>query len=70
MTTKNAVKKLTTELKSDSSFRESYKANIAIAFIDECNEWRDKNERETIPAKAFHEIANKAADRFLDSWCI
>jgi len=68
MTTKEAVKKLTTELKSDEDFRKSYQANIAICFIDECNEWRDKNEKENIPSKAFHEIANKAADRFLNLW--
>lgn len=70
MTTEDAVDKLTKELKSDSSLRDSYKANIALAFIDECNKWRDDNDRDTIPAKAFYEIANKAADRFLNCWCL
>lgn len=35
-------------------------ANYVLSFIDECNIWRDKNNRQNIPAKAVYVIANKA----------
>jgi hypothetical protein len=66
MTTKEAVSKLTTELKNDKSFWESYKANIAMAFQDEFN---NSEVSEAIESWRIHEIANKAADRFLCQWC-
>ena len=54
------------EDKSEGSYYYSWQANIAMAFYDECNRWREKNERENIPATAIHEIANTAAKYFLD----
>lgn len=39
---------------------ERLKGLRAISFIDACNNWRNKNDRETIPASAFLEIANDA----------
>ena len=68
MTTAEAVKKLTSELKADAGFRESYKANIALAFYDEY--FSKENFPETPKMKVIiHEIANNAADRFLNLWC-
>lgn len=54
MKTQDAVKHLTSELKEDAGFYESYKANIAMAFVDEFN-----------PDRSIHQNANDAADRFL-----
>lgn len=51
---------------TEGSYYYSWQANIAVAFQDECNNWREKNNRETIPAKAFHEISNNAAKYFLN----
>jgi len=66
MKTEEAVKKLTSEIKKDNGLRESYKANIAMAFYDECvrNQVDDD-----LPLELLHKIANKAADNFLDNWC-
>lgn len=66
---KEAISLLCEELaadKSEGSYYYSWQSNIAMAFIDECNNWRERTGRETIPASAFHEIANNAAKNFLD----
>lgn len=62
MTTKESVEKLTSELRNDPDFWESYKANIAMAFYDEAKQanWEYVD---------LHEVANKAAERFLNNWC-
>lgn len=68
ITTKEAVETLINSLKTDPGYRESWKANIAMAFIDQYNwatEMNVANKYKHDPA-VIHEIANKAADRFLD----
>lgn len=66
MTTKDAVQKLTSELKKDAQLRDGYKANIAMAFYDECV----KNQTDDdLPLELLHKIANTAADNFLNLWC-
>ncbi len=69
MTTKEAVEFLTKKLKKDKAFRHTYKANIAICFVDEYDEWRKKNNGKFTTRKSIIDISNKAADRFLDLWC-
>ena len=54
-----AVKVLTKAIKSDNELFLSYRANIAMAFVDEYR----KNPKENIYA-----IANRAADNFLNIW--
>jgi len=67
MKVEEAVKILTTALKEDEGFRESYKANIAMAFKDEYA--RKKIDKNYVNSNDLHEIANKAADNFLNLWC-
>lgn len=68
-TLKQAVETLCKALaedKSEGSYYYGWQANIAMAFQDEFNNWREKHEQETVPAKAIHEIANNAAKDFLN----
>lgn len=58
MTTAEAIKHLSKELKDDPDYWRSWKANIAIQFQDEFH--RDYKE------KGIHEISNNAAQRFLE----
>ncbi len=62
----HAVQVLCEELKTDEGYRESWKANIAMAFKDEWN-----NHMMEVQAKGkgytdMHKISNDAADRFLN----
>lgn len=68
MTTQEAVKKLTTELKADPGYWISWKANIAIQFQDE---WDRAVADGGLPCTRdhIHEISNKAADAFLNLLC-
>ena len=61
-----AVKKLTESIKKDPDFRMGYQANIAMAFVDECN---GSTGFENVPYDTLHQAANEAADRFLNNWC-
>lgn len=49
-------------IKKDSGYRESWKANIAMAFYDE---FRRTPSSKRTNLKAIHKIANKAADNFV-----
>ncbi len=62
-----AVEVLTKAISRDEDFRRSYRANIAMAFVDEMID--DKREEAFIPFDILHNIAGRAADRFLDNWC-
>jgi len=57
ITTQEAVKKLTSELKKDEGFYQSYQANIAMAFYDAFDLKKD-----------LHANANEGAKKFLDFW--
>jgi len=67
MKIEEAVKVLTTALKEDERLREGYKANIAMAFKDEYA--RKKIDKNYVNSNDLHEIANQAADNFLNLWC-
>jgi len=54
---KEAINVLIQHLNSDHAYRESWKANIAMAFLDEFGSYQH------------HETANRAAERFLDLLC-
>lgn len=56
----NAVKVLTKALREDKEFYCSYQANIAMAFKDE---YARSGGKENI-----HELANRAADNFMQLW--
>jgi len=54
------------KIKNDPELRESFKANIAMAFKDEYH--RKKKIRKSLNRGDIHEIANVAADNFLNLW--
>lgn len=68
VTTKEAVDHLVNQLKSDPGYRISWQANIAMSFKDE---WYRSTQRGEDPNDhvVIHEVANKAADDFLNLLC-
>lgn len=63
ITTKQAIEKLTKELKADPGYFMAWQANIAMAFKDEC-----RNAGVQFPQ--LHEIVNQAAVNFLNLLCM
>jgi len=64
ITTEQAVQHLQRVLKDDDEYRYGWQSNIAMAFYDEYQ--KQKSLGYTIEDHNIHEIANKAANRFLD----
>ena len=71
MNTPEAIKVLTDALKSDKSYRESWKANIAMAYIDNERWYREKIKKapNALNGQDKHNIANEAAEYFLKLLC-
>lgn len=63
-----AVKVLTEELSRDEGYFYSWEANIAMAFKDEWN-WHVEKQGYPYTKEHIHEIANKAANNFLNQLC-
>lgn len=53
------------EIQDDEAYRVAWKANIAMAFVDEVARHRKNTGRKHISNKEIHTIANTAADNFL-----
>ena len=69
MELKEAISKITTELKNDTGYRESWKANIAMAYKD-CERWyKEKTGKKRLNKEDAHIIANDAAEHFLKLLC-
>jgi uncharacterized protein YdaT len=66
---KNAIEILVTALKTDEGYRESWKANIAIAFKDDYYWYKTNNEKDYLNNQDIHIVANNAADNFLKILC-
>lgn len=66
MNTQESVEHLIRELKGDSSYFETWKANIAMAFVDEYDRHIEKHGQCTNRADV-HGIANNAAGNFLNT---
>lgn len=68
LTTKQAMDTLTHALKTDEGYYEAWKANIAMAFKDECDRAfnYDKDGQPEKLKLVTHSIANNAAKNFLD----
>jgi len=62
----DAMKIVTQEIKEDAGYRQTWKANIAMAFQDE---FERQVETDTNKKGLLHVIANQAADNFLDTLC-
>lgn len=64
ISTSEAIKKLTNELKKDSGYMYSWQSNIAMSFKDQAIlDKRDWDNQET------HDTANKASQYFLNLLC-
>ena len=65
----DAISKITTELKNDKGYRESWKANIAMSYKD-CENWyKRKTGKKQLNNDDKHIIANESAERFLKLLC-
>jgi hypothetical protein len=69
MTTEEAVKHLTQELKKDPSYRIGWQANIAMAFYDSAYQYRKTKNVKYLSMVDIHKIANDAANNFLNLLC-
>jgi len=68
MKLEEAIKVLQEELTKDKNYRESWKANIAMAFVD-CERWyREDKQKQSkyLNREDLSLIANSAADYFLN----
>ncbi len=69
-----SIKIITKEINSDPAYREAWKSSIAMSFKDEYyrmkKEIKQRGGGLMMPgAKVIHEIANSAADNFLNMLC-
>lgn len=65
----NYIKELTNALNNDPDYRESWKANIAMAYKDSHAQYAKKTGKKVMNAEDRHIIANNAADSFLTILC-
>ena len=65
-----AVDRFRKELRNDEGFRESYKANIAMAFKDEYSSYKVELNKRYLGRLDIHKIANVAANNFLNLLCM
>lgn len=56
-------------LKSDEGYREGWKANIAMAYLDCERQYKKKTGKKQLNYQDKHTIANDAADYFLNLLC-
>jgi hypothetical protein len=64
-----AMKVVTKYLKKDPEYRESWKANIAMAFKDHVYQYKKKTSKKQLSAADMHIVANEAAEYFLQLLC-
>ena len=69
MTTQEAIKHLTKQLKKDAGYRESWKANIAMAFKDRHYQYKKEKNKKLLSNEDIHIVANEAAEYFLRLLC-
>ncbi len=71
MKPEEALKVVTDALKSDKGYRESWKANIAMAYIDTERLYRERVKKapNALNGEDKNKIANEAADYFLKLLC-
>jgi hypothetical protein len=64
-----AISIITNEIKNDVGYRESWKANIAMAYKD-CEHWyKQETSKKQLNKEDKHIIANNAAEHFLNLFC-
>ena len=66
MKTEDAINHLTSAWKQNDDYRESWKANIAMAYKDNYHWYKQKTGKTVMNHEDLHIIANNAADYFLE----
>lgn len=64
------IKELVSVLNNDKEYRQTWVANIAMAYKDEQTIYKKKHNKKTLNAMDVHIIANQAAERFLNVLCV
>ncbi|WP_428668098.1 hypothetical protein [Runella sp.] len=65
----NAVNVLTDALRKDKSLRQAYVANIAMAFKDKYDHYKNEKGLSVLDSQDIHNIANGAAEYFIQVLC-
>lgn len=65
----NALEVLRKALIEDEGYRIGWQSNIAMAYKDNENWYKQKNNKKYLNSKDKHIIANQAADYFLEQLC-
>jgi len=60
------IKKLKKQLKINTELYYGYQANIAMSFVDACDNFKRKNNKKTLSNQDIHYVANEAAKNFLN----
>jgi hypothetical protein len=55
-------------LKRDPELQHSFKCNIAMAFIDNVHQYKEKTGAQFLSKHDIHLIANNAAEHFINLW--
>lgn len=66
--TEVAAKTLTDAIKQDAALYIAYQANIAMAFVDAVARFRSQTNKRFLNRRELHQVANEAADNFLQLW--
>lgn len=69
MNTKESVKQLINQLKKDKEFRETWKASIAVSFLDAVAKYKKLKKKKVLTQKDFYIISNNVAEFFLEILC-
>lgn len=56
-------------LKEDADYRNAWKANIAMAYIDNEAQYKKKTGKKVLNREDRHIVANNAAEHFIDLLC-
>ena len=69
MELKDAIQRLTTELRNDTDYRRSWVANIAMAYKDCEGQYRRRTGKRVLNRNDRHIVANEAAEHFIKLLC-
>jgi hypothetical protein len=69
MKNNTAFNQLKKKLKTNKAYRQTWIANLAMAYYDESALYKWANHKKYLTQKDRHVIANEAAERFLNNLC-
>jgi len=65
---KNAIQTFKKSFEKDEGFRFGYQSAITMAFVDNYRWYQEKHNKKVLNKKEIHEVANYAANYFLNLW--